>query len=293
MRHGSVCAAAMVLGVATGAGAQESDPTPSPVPAETEPAKSPADLFLEQIEAQRVRIEALERRVTELTGERRQMAGTLRQIEGMLANMRSGLEGEPTPRPPVGRAEIPSEALASPDSLLRELRGRYAAHMAGMGLATEAERAVFAQRAQLWARLTQRELRGKRSWLVTLDDLAPVGTQGHVVRMAVLDERTGLAIGEALDVGFPAKFLERYGRGSRSGRWVLTSIVIARPVFNESRVNPGVFEFPPFVGPMMEFDFELDWYALSAWEPGQPVAPPPDLPADEPAPEDAAQNTSG
>lgn len=268
MRHGSVWAAVLMLGVAPLAPAQE----PADQSA-AQPTATPADLLLEQIEAQRARIEALERRVTELTAERRQMAGTVRQIEGMLAGLRSGLEGEPAPRTPVGRAEVPSEALASPESLLRELRSRYAAHMAGMGLATDAERTAYAEKARLWARLTQRELRGKRSWLVTLGDLAPVGTQGHVVRMTVLDERTGFQIGEALDVGFPAKFLERFGRGSRSGRWVLTSIVIARPVFNESRITPGVFEFPPFVGPMMEFDFELEWFALSAWEPGQPVAP--------------------
>lgn len=288
MRHGSVWAAVLMLGVAPVARSQEPAAQPT-----DQPTVTPADLLREQIEAQRARIEALERRVTELTAERRQMAGTLRQIEGMLAGLRSGLEGEPAPRTPVGRAEVPSEPLASPESLLRELRSRYAAHMAGMDPATDAERTAYAEKARLWARLTQRELRGKRSWLVTLDDLAPVGTQGHVVRMAVLDERTGFQIGEALDVGFPAKFLERFARGSRSGRWVLTSVVIARPVFNESRVNPGVFEFPPFVGPMMEFDFELDWYALSAWEPGQPVSPPPELPADEPAPEEADQNTSG
>ena len=235
---------------------------------------APADLLQEQLRLQQTRIDALEQRVSELTTERRNIASALRQIEGMLANLRQELDTAGDPEPLVRRAETPSDPLASPESLLRELRSRYRAEMAGMSLETPAEREAFVQKALRWVRLTNRELRGKRSWLVELDDLASVGKNGYVARMTVLDERSGLPIGEAVDIGFPAKFIERFNRGSRSGRWVLTSIVIAKPVFNESRVVPGVFEFPPFVGPMMEFDFELDWYSLSAWKPGDPVAPP-------------------
>lgn len=240
----------------------------------TPPLATPSDALMEQIRLQRERIEVLERRVEQLLTERRGIEGSLRQIESALANLRAGLGTTETPRPLVSRAEVPSDPLASPASLMRELQTRYRTEMAGLGFETPVEREAFVSKALLWSRLTNRDLRGKRSWLVRLDDLASVGPRGHVVRMTVLDEATGLPIGEAVDVGFPAKFLERFARGSRSGRWVLTSIVIARPVFNELRTTPGVFEFPPYVGPMMEFDFDLDWFALSAWEPGEPVEPP-------------------
>lgn len=256
-------------------------------PAQNAPEqRAPADLMLEQLELQRDRIEALERRVSELTTERRNIASSLRQIEGMLANLRQELDTDSSPMPLIRRAETPSDALASPDSLLRELRSRYRTEMGAVVLDSDENLAAFTQKAVRWARLTNRELRGKRSWLVELEDLASVGQNGYVVRMTVLDESSGLPIGEAVDVGFPAKFIERYNRGSRSGRWVLTSIVIAKPVFNESRITSGVFEFPPYVGPMMEFDFELDWFSLSAWQPGDPVTPPEpveEAPAAEPA----------
>ncbi len=270
MRHllGNTGIAVLIWALAPGVCIAQGQAEPTAQPA------APAELHLEQLEMQRQRIELLEQRVSQLTTERRNIAGTLRQIEGMLAGLRAEMDTDHSRSPMVMRAETPSDALASPASLMRELGIRYRAEMAGMAFATEAERGAFAKKAQLWARLTNRELRGKRSWLVTLNDLASVGARGYVVRMTVLDEATGLPIGEAVDIGFPTKFLERFERGSRSGRWVLTSIVIARPVFNESRVTPGVFEFPPYVGPMMEFDFDLDWYALSAWEPGQPIAPP-------------------
>ena len=267
-----------VLGSVAGAAYGQDTATP----ANSQVQRTPADLMLEQIELQQDRIEALEQRVSELTTERKNIAGALRQIEGMIANLRQELDSGSAPHQIVRRAETPSDALASPDSLLRELRNRYRVEMAGVKLDTDEERAVFTERALRWVRLTNRDLRGKRSWLVELDDLASVGQNGYVVRMTVLDEASGLPIGEAVDIGFPAKFLERFNRGSRSGRWVITSIVIAKPVFNESRVVPGVFEFPPYVGPMMEFDFELDWYALSAWKPGDPITPPEDdAPAEE------------
>ncbi len=276
MRHllGTTLLAAVLGAIGPGVRLSSAQEAPAAQPT------SPADLLLQQIDEQRRRIEALEAKVGELTTERRNIAGSLRQIEGMLANLRAELSTDDARAPLVLRAETPSDALASPESLMRELESRYRAEMAGMGFASEAERAAYAKKAQLWARLTNRELRGKRSWLVTLEDLASVGPRGQIARMTVLDAVTGLPIGEAVDVAFPAKFLERFNRGTRSGRWVLTSIVIARPVFNESRLTPGVFEFPPYVGPMMEFGFELDWYALSAWEPGQPIAPPEDAPAE-------------
>lgn len=232
------------------------------------------DQLLEQVRLQRERIGALERRIGELTSQRRDIVGTLRQMEATLANLRESLGASEPSRPPISGSALPADPLAAPAALMRELRAVYQAEMAGLGLETPAQRAEFAAKARLWARLTNRDLRGKRSWLVRLDDLAGVGQRGHVVRLTVLDESTGLPIGEAVDVGFPAKFLERFNRGSRSGRWVLTSIVIAKPTFNEHRTTPGVFEFPPYVGPMMEFDFELDWFSLSAWEPGQPVGQP-------------------
>lgn len=264
------------VGTLAGAACGQDDATPEQL--------APANLLQEQIEMQRERIEVLEQQLAELTSERRNVVSTLRRIEGMLAGLRQELDSGNTPAPAVLRAETPSDPLASPESLMRELQIRYRAAMAGLPLETEADRAAFAKQAQLWARLTNRELRGKRSWLVTLEDLASVGDNGSVVRMTVLDETSGLPIGEAVDIGFPAKFLERFSRGSRSGRWVLTSIVIARPVLNESRITPGVFEYPPFVGPMMEFDFDLDWYSLSAWKPGDPVTPPEEVaPAAEPA----------
>lgn len=266
MRHlPAHCLLALLVAIAAPARAQEQVPPP--------PA-APADALLEQIELQRDRITVLEARVEELLDQRRGLEGSLRQIESAIASLRAGLASSEAPRPIVSRAEVPADPLASPASLMRELQKQYRAEMAGLGFETPEERAAFAEKAQLWSRLTARDLRGKRSWLVRLDDLASVGPRGHVVRMTVLDETTGLPIGEAVDIGFPGRFLERFARGSRSGRWVLTSIVIARPVFNPLRTGPGVFEFPPYVGPMMEFDFELDWFSLSAWEPGDPVAPP-------------------
>ena len=237
----------------------------------------------DELEKQTTRISQLESRVDQLLSERRSLMGTLRQTENLISNLRRQLGA--TDAPPQRRlmAQPPADALASPESMLRELRNQYRVNMLNVPNTTDAEKAEYIKQLKLWCRLTHQNLRGKRTWLVKLEDMARLGKDSLVVRMTVLDETSGLPIGEAFDVQFPKRFQDQFNRGSKTDRWEVTSIVIAKPAFNERHVKRGVFEYPTLVGPMVEFDFELNWQGLRAWEPSAEPEAEEDQPADEPA----------
>ncbi|MEO1718163.1 MAG: hypothetical protein AAFR76_13755, partial [Planctomycetota bacterium] len=74
---------------------------------------------------------------------------------------------------------------------------------------------------------------------------------------------------EAVDVEVPRLFIDRIENDPRYDRWLLTAVVIAAPRYNDERATRGVFEYPPFVGPYVDFDFELDWISLRGWREGQ------------------------
>lgn len=238
----------------------------------------------DELEKQTSRANELESRVDQLLSERRSLMGTLRQTENLISSLRRQLGATDAPPPARLMAQVPSDPLASPASMLRELKSMYRVEMLNVKNETEAEKAEYIKKLKLWCRLTHQKLRGKRTWVVKLEDMARLGKDSLVVRMTVVDENTGLPIGESFDVQFPKRFQEQFNRGSRTDRWELTSLVIAKPVFNENHVSRGVFEFPTLVGPMVEFDFELNWEGLRAWEP----EPKDDQPAEDEEPAEAS-----
>lgn len=243
-----------------------------PCAAHTQP-RTPAELMEEnralrdELERTRSRVAALEAEVDRLLAERRGLEGTLARAESLISSIRRSVGTTDRPPAPQKFAQVPDDPLASPASLMRELQSRYHVEMLGIPRNTEAEREDFIRRVQLWCRLTNENLRGKRTWLVTLDDLAPMGKDAYVVRMELQDAESSLPIGEPFDVQFPKRFMDQYERGTKSGKWEVTSIVIAKPVFNKDRLSRGVFEYPTMIGPMVEFDFELKWEGLRAWTP--------------------------
>jgi hypothetical protein len=48
--------------------------------------------------------------------------------------------------------------------------------------------------------------------------------------------------------------------------WVVTGTLIAEPIYSERRFDQGTFNHPPFVGPYIEFDYELQMRGLKLAE---------------------------
>ncbi|MEO1717190.1 MAG: hypothetical protein AAFR76_08770, partial [Planctomycetota bacterium] len=151
--------------------------------------------LVEELRAERAHVAALEGELAVLRNERRGLLARVRDAEQVLSALRLELESTDPNSEAVGlaqRAATPADALSSPASLLRELRSRYFETMRDVPDATLAERDEYKQQVALWCRLTNRELRGRRTWLVELNDLIPLRGGRAVGRLRVIDEASGL-----------------------------------------------------------------------------------------------------
>ncbi|MCW5776620.1 MAG: hypothetical protein KIS87_09295 [Phycisphaeraceae bacterium] len=178
-----------------------------------------------------------------------------------------------------GALDAPADPLASPASMLVELRRRYERDLAGGPTDAAARRAAVAA----WCKSIRAELKGRREWLVTI---APVEDPGVAASrpeamVRVYDEALLRPIGEAVRVRIPARYAAQV-RGRPDQRlWTLTANVVVAPRFEERRESEGIFNYPPFIGPYAEFAFELEWVSLNASPrvlPEAPAAAPSDSP---------------
>ncbi|GIK19025.1 MAG: hypothetical protein DYG93_01080 [Leptolyngbya sp. PLA2] len=204
----------------------------------------------------------------------------LAAAEAALARLGAPL-GTTTEDTEPAAVDAPADPLASPVSMLVELRRRYERDLAGAPSDAAARRAAVAA----WCRSIRAELKGRREWLVTI---APVEEPGvspsrPEAMVRIYDEALLRPIGEAVRVRIPARHAAQV-RGRPDQRlWTLTANVAAAPRFEERRETEGVFNHPPFIGPYAEFAFELEWVSLTA-SPRVLPAPPDAAPSATPPP---------
>ncbi len=173
----------------------------------------------------------------------------------------------------------PADPLASPASLLVELRRRYERDLAGGPTDAAARRAAVGA----WCKSIRTDLKGRREWLVTI---APVEEPGASpsrpeAMVRVYDEALLRPIGEAVRVRIPARHAAQVRARPDQRLWTLTANIAAAPRFEERRETEGVFNYPPFIGPYAEFAFELEWVSLTASPrtlPESPAAAPGETP---------------
>lgn len=208
------------------------------------------------------------------------------ELERLRQGQPSTATGSPSPQAPVAAeppAPIPVDPMASPASLLRELQRRYGEAFAhdDAGESQPSPLTVSARRAlESWCVEQSRSLRGEVRWRVRFTALRPLGRNERSVMLAVLDPESDRPIGEALEIAVPRQFADRLARelgptggDDKSPPWTLVGTLTARPALNPDRPTPGVFNHPVFVGPFVEFGFDLRWESVT------PVAPAPREPA--------------
>lgn len=175
--------------------------------------------------------------------------------------------------------DAPADPLASPASLLVELRRRYERDLAGGPTEAAARRAAVAA----WCKSIRAEMKGRRDWLVTIAPVEqPGGSPSRPEAMVrVYDEALLRPIGEAVRVRIPARHAAQVRSRPDQRLWTLTAAIAAAPRFEERRETEGIFNYPPFIGPFAEFEFELEWVSLTASPrtlPESPAAAPTETP---------------
>ncbi|MCL4220282.1 MAG: hypothetical protein KJZ65_02820 [Phycisphaerales bacterium] len=180
-------------------------------------------------------------------------------------------------------APIPADPLASPASLLRSLRESWERSFAGLSLASDDARAEYQRRLGQWIDSVQRSMHGNTRWRLLISEIRPGPRNRDAnARFQVIDPGTGLPIGRSFLGTIPSRMVLKMDDLTGAQLWDVTLTLTPRPKINTSRLSAGPFDYPPLIGPMVEFQFEFDWIGMKrVTEQG---APTPDNPQPEGAP---------
>ncbi len=185
---------------------------------------------------------------------------TLREEIARLQSELRALRGE---EPAEAMAEIPADPLACPASMAAELTRRYERDLGHLPKAGPGS--GFEGAAMGWCERMASEIRGRREWLVSIDELRQEpGARDSTARIRVFDELSLLPLGGFEVVEVPARMAARIKAEPETALWLLSAEVSADPMYNPSRAERGAFDAPPFVGPHVESGFRLDWIGLVA-----------------------------
>lgn len=227
------------------------------------------DQLVEQIATLRIEIEALR---ANLDAAKAQIVELMNRINANPSATPETTEtppAKPTTTPEQPAAAIPADHLASPASLQAALQAAYEARFPNPVLTTEADQKRYEALVRRWARDMNMQLRGPSKWRVMLSEIEvptpAAGTRPRptdaAARMMVLDQKTGIPIGQSFLVKIPSRMVNKLSEESTQ-EYELSLLLLPKPVINSGRMTRGVFEWPPFIGPMVEFGFDFEWNGL-------------------------------
>ncbi len=164
------------------------------------------------------------------------------------------LEPESTPAPEIDLSQHP---FAAPDALFEALQREYVATMGALPYETPEEREAYLREVRRWINQIKLHRRSAVEWLVELKSMNPLDAQLVDCEFQALWPKTGEPIGEPFMLELAGRDALRVLEDTAPSRWVISATFSAAPVLNESRLDRGVFNTPRFVGPFVEFDYEL------------------------------------
>lgn len=187
---------------------------------------------------------------------------------------------EPRPGEGLREAPIPVDPLASPASLLRSLRESWERSFAGLSLESEQARAEYERRLGQWADSVQRSMHGNTRWRVLISEIQPgPRNRDATARFRVIDPGTGLPIGKSFLGTIPSRMYLKLDQAAGEQMWDVTLTLTPKPTINTKRLESGAFDYPPLIGPMVEFQFDFDWIGMKRV--GEADAPTPGNPRPE------------
>lgn len=157
---------------------------------------------------------------------------------------------------------LPDDALASPSTVLRELSKRYEERFGDEQSLTEDSQDVISK----WCREVTIQLRGKREWIVSIGSITRENRRLYTALFVVYDADTRRPISEPFRSSIPERFATRVQTHREATLWRVSGLVIAEPKFTPDRIDPGVFNYPPLVGPFVEFAWRFVWYGIAPFD---------------------------
>jgi len=228
----------------------------------------------------RLRIDELE---SQLARSQRSIDELLKQVSDLnarVADLQREL-GSGTPRPSGDAPSAPPTSAADPEPSYAPLPQSmpYTAPETMFSMVKESYDAAFGEvetpfgsadarsrylrEADAWTKSTRRSQRGQIDWIIevrrVLSETSPVEIEYRVV-----DTETRLPYSDRTFVmEIPARSERRFlQERATTTHWRLRGMAIASPTINRNRQTVGFFDVRPFVGPYIEFGFDLSINSL-------------------------------
>lgn len=230
---------------------------PEEAPKNARPAPPPpGSTGLSDLEKLRIENEELKRKVASLERE-------LATARNTIATIRKPRDGERPGATAAPRAEIPADPLASPASMLADLKKKYQTEFGAMQ--DPKDDASLRLKSQRWTREAEKQARGKASWLVRFSRVEQMGQGQNATTRAttlVLDPETMTPIGDQFTMDVPTRLAQRVTKAQPDEVWQLSLTMAPRLKFNPLRAEMGTLDVPPFVGKYIELEPDYIWEAL-------------------------------
>lgn len=263
--------------------AQESPPSVSELRRENEQLRQRIDELEAQLTKSQESINQLLEQVRELNARVAELQRLLEQRPASPSDSAGADSGAETEATTPTLAELPeSKPFVAPEGLLAFVRKSYAENFGGVSVPFESSevRGRYLRDLEGWANSLRRTQRGQIEWLIEVRNVVS-SESPMVVEYRVLDRATRLPYSERLfAMQVPSRF-ERRLREAESQTWLLRGVAGIDVMINRERESMGFFDVTPFIGPYVEFGFNLNVNALLA------------APAPEPEDNEANQDDAG
>lgn len=242
---------------------QESPPSVSELRRENEQLRLRIDELESQLERSQQAIEELLKQVRELNT---RVAELQRALGAQPAAAVDAQPAAPNSSDDLGQEDAPRYAslpednpFAAPESLFDFVRSSYHETFGQVALPFESTdaRNRYLRDLDAWTKSLRRSQRAQIEWVIEVRRLLTEGSATHL-EYRVVDAITRLPYSERTFVmQVPSRYERRVLQERNATHWKIRGVVAAAPAINRNRETIGFFDVRPFVGPYVEFGFDL------------------------------------
>lgn len=174
-----------------------------------------------------------------------------------------------TPGSPDAGAEsfepAPEEPLASPASMFNKLVNDYEKDMAPLPRESRQDQQRYLAEARKWAAKAIREIKGKVDWTISNVTVTGEPRGEREVSFQVVNPANGKPYGPVVTSKMRGDLAQKLANQPPESQWKISGMANAAPKVVPERDKPGAFDKPQsFIGPYMEFAFELNTLSVAA-----------------------------
>lgn len=213
------------------------------------------DRLKERIEELEGRLDAAQQRIDSLERTIQRLREQLRD-RGPSPTDDTPADDEPS-EPERETAPTPEDPFASPASMIVSLRDAYQEQFGARTIGDGRDREAYIRDVRGWARDAARDARGPITWPVRIVSIAEDQRGPAVFTLEIIDESSGLPIGEPFELEVIGRNAVRLRDGANE-LWMMEGILQTEIEVDGQTPTPEVADDPSrFIGPFAIFTFDV------------------------------------